>query len=68
MRYCCELNGYFHGVNAGSNPAGDANKRKELAKILGEIVGIPAIDRMEFSHAVDGTTVAPTSVGMYRIL
>jgi hypothetical protein len=26
------LNGFFHGVNAGSNPAGDANKRKELAK------------------------------------
>jgi len=25
------LNGFFHGVNTGSNPVGDANKRKELA-------------------------------------
>ena len=43
-------------------------ERSEVAKILGEIVGIPAIDRMEVSHAADGTTLAPTSIGMYRIL
>src|SRR5277367_17924 len=43
-------------------------ERSELAKIMGEIVGIPAIDRVEVRHAADGTTLAPTSIGMYRIL
>ena len=43
-------------------------ERSEVAKILGEIVGIPAIDRMEVSRAVDGTTLAPIRVGMYRIV
>jgi len=43
-------------------------ERSELAKILGEIAGMPTIDRIEVSPAVDGTTLAPTSIGKYRIL
>jgi hypothetical protein len=33
---CCKVVSvlFFHGGNAGSNPAGDANKRKELAGLV----------------------------------
>lgn len=39
MRYCCELTGYFHDVNAGSNPAGDANEFNSLREVCASCPG-----------------------------